>query len=186
MRMIFAAGAMALAACSAEQTRESDLPVEPRVALIGACAASATSTWGELSVRAESGGDDCAAATVRITISNGADMLMTEDYESAQVMTFADAVSLEDMQRRLGEWITPAGAMTESASDLPAWAATDEQPISGEFPFYVEEGVDRTAYEAARTRDAPLFCYVQGMESLACLVYENGAVTKIGLQSFPG
>jgi hypothetical protein len=27
---------------------------------------------------------------------------------------------------------------------------------------------------------------VQGMESEACLAFENGRVTKIGVQSFPG
>lgn len=186
MRLIAWAAALALAACNAVETRETDLPVEARTALTGACAASAASTWSGLTIDAESGGDDCAAATVRITISNGGDVLMTEDYPSEQVMTLAGAESLEDMRRRLGEWVTPAGAMTDSAGDLPPWAPSDDQPISGEFPFYVEESIDRAAYEAARTRDAPLFCYVQGMESLACLVYENGTVIKLGAQSFPG
>lgn len=58
--------------------------------------------------------------------------------------------------------------------------------MSGEFPFYVEEGLDRAAYEAVRGRDAPMFCYIQGMESAACLALEDGRLAKIGVQSFPG
>jgi len=98
----------------------------------------------------------------------------------------AGAESVEDMQRRLNEWITPAGAARDSTGDLPVWEANATQPMSGEFPFYVEEGVNRERYETLRAQDAPMYCYVQGMESEACLVRENGRLTKIGVQSFPG
>jgi hypothetical protein len=96
------------------------------------------------------------------------------------------AESVEDMQRRLNEWVNPPGAARDSTGDLPVSAAGARSPMSGEFPFYVEEGVDRARYEGLRGRDAPMFCYVQGMESEACLAFENGRVTKIGVQSFPG
>lgn len=187
MRVFIIVAALALAACNpAEQTARTQLPEEPREALSGACATSAATIWSGLSISAETGGDDCAAATARITISNAGDMLLTEDYPSNQVMTLAGAESVDDMQRRLGEWIIPAGAMQDSAGDLPEWVAGDDNPISAEFPFLVEEGIDRAAYEAIRTGDAPLYCYVQGMESLACFVLENSALTKVGVQTFPG
>lgn len=187
IRAIILTGALALTACTpAEQTTETQLPTPPQAALTGACATSASSMWNGLSISAESGGDNCAAATARITIRDGVDTLISEDYQSDQVMTLAGAESVEDMQRRLGEWIMPAGAMMDRASDLPEWAQGDDHPMSGEFPFYTEEGVDRAAYEAIRSRDAPLFCYVQGMESLACFIHEGGALTRVGLQSFPG
>jgi hypothetical protein len=188
MRLIIVASALALAACNpAQETSETTMPAQSLPPLAGACATSASSAWNELSVIAESGGDDCAAATARITIRNAAgDILFTQDNPSNQVMTLVGAESVEDMQRRLGEWITPAGAMMDSASDLPEWADGDDQPMSGEFPFYIDHGVDRAAYTALRQRDAPLFCFVQGMESLACFIYEGGALTHVGEQSFPG
>jgi len=31
-----------------------------------------------------------------------------------------------------------------------------------------------------------MYCYVQGMESLACLVISDEGLEKIGVQSFPG
>lgn len=187
IRSVLVAGVLALAACnSAEQTAPTQLPDEPRVALTGTCATSAATTWSGLSISAETGGDDCAAATARITVSNAGDMLFMSDHQSDQVMTLAGAESVEDMQRRLADWITPAGAMQDSAGDLPEWAHGEDNPMSGEFPFFVEEGIDRAAYAALRARDAPLYCYVQGMESLACFVFENGALIPVGLQTFPG
>jgi len=32
----------------------------------------------------------------------------------------------------------------------------------------------------------PVFCYVQGMESMACVALQNGEMTKVGVQTFPG
>jgi hypothetical protein len=31
-----------------------------------------------------------------------------------------------------------------------------------------------------------VFCYVQGMESMSCVVFRDGGMTKIGVQTFPG
>jgi hypothetical protein len=31
-----------------------------------------------------------------------------------------------------------------------------------------------------------MFCYVQGLESLACLVEQDDRLEKIGVQAFPG
>ena len=187
MRSMLMAGVLALAACGpAEQSAPTELPDELRAALTGACATSVETTWSGLSVSAETGGDDCAAATARITISNAGDMLITHDYQSNQVMVLAHAESVADMERRLGEWIIPAGAARDSAGDLPVWIEGADYPMSGEFVFLVEEGIDRAAYAALRARDAPLYCYVQGMESEACFVFENGALIPVGLQTFPG
>jgi hypothetical protein len=57
----------------------------------------------------------------------------------------------------------------------------------GEFPFYPEEGMDQVTYEQIRAEKQKIFCYVQGMESIACVaISKNGAATKIGVQTFPG
>ena len=88
--------------------------------------------------------------------------------------------------RWLAEWVTPGSTMI-STSALPEWPANAQAPESGEFPFYPEEGYDREAYNALRTNNLPLYCYVQGMESLACIAFSGeGEVSKIGVQSFPG
>ena len=74
----------------------------------------------------------------------------------------------------------------DSTADLPVWPAGADAPDAGEFPFYVEEGFDRTGYEGMRAADRAMFCYVQGMESLACVAAVDGRLDKIGVQTFPG
>ena len=32
----------------------------------------------------------------------------------------------------------------------------------------------------------PMFCYVQGLESMACVALTSDGITKVGVQSFPG
>jgi hypothetical protein len=186
MRLLIAAlSALTLAACNqaAEQTDQSGTSAQ--VAENG-CPATASGTWQGLQVDASANGADCATAQATITIGNGGGTLWSETYPANQVMVLAGAESVEDMQRRLNEWVNPPGAARDSTGDLPVWTAGAQSPMSGEFPFYVEEGVDRARYESLRGRDAPMFCYVQGMESEACLALENGRVAKVGVQSFPG
>jgi hypothetical protein len=186
MRLLIAAlCALMLAACNqaAETTDQPD--ASARVAENG-CPAAASGTWQGLQVDASASGADCGSAQATITIGNNGATLWSETYPANQVMVLAGAESVEDMQRRLNEWVNPPGAARDSTGDLPVWAAGAQSPNSGEFPFYAEEGVERATYETLRGRDAPMFCYLQGMESEACLALENGRVTKIGVQSFPG
>lgn len=90
------------------------------------------------------------------------------------------------MQAALAEWIDPARNTTlQTSSALPEWPASTEFPTNGEFPFY-PEGFTREAYNALRAAHLPLYCYVQGMESMACIVYGDGGVDKVGVQTFPG
>lgn len=158
----------------------------------GACAAHATTTWAggngtSFAIEAQSAGDDCSAAPVTLTIhaADGA-AAFEERYQSDHVMTLAGAESVDDMRRRLGEWVTPPGAQMDSTGDLPEWTQDTPYPINEEFPFYPEEGVTRDIYEALRAEDRVMYCYVQGMESMACLAVLDGALAKIGVQSFPG
>jgi len=190
--LIVGLSALLLAACTqasnpADQADRSDTVAQ--IADPGAennCPATASGAWEGMQVEASASGADCATAHAVITIRHGAQTLWTETYLANQVMVFAGAESVEDMQRRLNEWVNPPGAARNSTGDLPVWAPGATHPMSGEFPFYAEEGVDRAAYETLRGRDAPMFCYIQGMESEACLALENGRLIKIGVQSFPG
>jgi hypothetical protein len=91
-----------------------------------------------------------------------------------------------EMVKALSDWLAQ-DHMFKSSADLPPWGPSDEAPKSGEFPFYPEAGVDREGYEQIRAQKLPVFCYVQGMESLACLtVNREGQVDKVGVQLFPG
>lgn len=182
--LIAAASVLALVACG-QQAAEQKAAEAPVVAENG-CPATASGTWQSLQVEAAANGATCADAQVTLTIRNGEQTLWTDVHIASQVMVLAGAESVEDLQRRLNEWVSPPGASRNSTGDLPVWVANAPQPISGEFPFYPEEGVTRATYESIRGRDAPMFCYVQGMESEACVALENGQITKIGVQSFPG
>jgi hypothetical protein len=177
-------------ACSPAPTPAPE-PAPVFVDVDGACAASATTTWAggggtSFAIEGQSAGDDCAAAPVTLTIraADGA-VAFEESHQSDHVMTLAGAESIDDMRRRLGEWITPAGAQMDSTGDLPEWVQGAHYPVSEEFPFYPEDGVTRETYEALRAEDRVMYCYVQGMESIACLVVRDGALAKIGVQSFP-
>jgi hypothetical protein len=182
--LVIAASALALVACN-PQTAEP--PAEPAVvAADNNCLATASGAWQSMQIEAVATGATCAEAEVTLTIRNGSETAWSDVHTASQVMVLAGAESVEDMQRRLNEWVNPPGAGRDSTGDLPVWTAGAAQPMSGEFPFYAEEGMTRAAYETLRGRDAPMFCFVQGMESEACLTLENGRVTKIGVQSFPG
>ncbi len=179
--LVGAALAFAMAACS--QAPQSD---DKQQVSDNGCPAAAQASWETFRIEGFVQGDNCADAQAAIAIRSGDSTLWSQSYPVDQVMVLKNAQSAEEMQRRLNEWIAPPGAGRDSTGDLPEWAEGDANPMSGEFPFYLEEGVDRAAYEALRARDAPMFCFVQGMESQACLALENGELTKIGAQSFPG
>jgi hypothetical protein len=101
-------------------------------------------------------------------------------------MVLAGADSVADMERRLQEWVSPPGAALDSTGDLPEWAADAANPGESEFPFHPYGGMDRAAYAALRTADAPMFCFVQGMESQACFWLDAGALRRIGELQIPG
>lgn len=190
MRAILMGAALALAACGQAVQDKQDQQLEAQTA--NNCPAAASTTWNAtadvaFTINGAANGADCAQATATISIIGAqGEVAWQEAYPAAQVAALAGATSVEDMQRMLQEWITPAGASPDSTGDLPEWVAGQDYPVNGEFPFYPEDGVSRSAYEALRARDAAMYCYVQGMESVACLAWDNGELEKVGLQTFPG
>ncbi len=193
MRALIVSSLVALGACGpapADPQAPTQQAAAPEAENL--CPASAATVWtGEggatFALEAAARGGDCARATATLTVRGpSGDVVLRETFPAAQVMTLAGAESVTDMERRLAEWISPPGATFDSTGDLPTWAQGAVQPINEEFPFYPEEGFGRAAYEALRARDAAMFCFVQGMESLACYAQEGGRLVKIGVQSFPG
>lgn len=182
MRMILIASALAfLAACAPAQ--EADIMSE-------GCNARGVGAWTvseeNFSVEANTLGPDCARAVATLVIRNTsgepiwADVRITSD-----IMTLAPAQDIAAMNAALAEWTTNSSTM-QSTSALPEWPANATGPESGEFPFYPTEGYTRESYSAMRAANDPMFCYVQGMESLSCVIYGDGGVEQIGLQTFPG
>lgn len=156
----------------------------------GACSARHGETWaaGKQSFKIETMTDgptcELAIATLVIRAADGVPMWY-EVFAAAQVMQLAGQPDAASMKKALAEWTLPNTAQSNS-STLAAWKKGAEGPDAGEFAFYVEEGVDRDTYEAIRKAKLPMYCFVQGMESLSCLVLQDGALMKVGVQAFPG
>jgi len=102
-------------------------------------------------------------------------------------MVLAPAQDAAAMRDALAAWISPASnTIMQTSAALPEWPGNADAPQNGEFPFYPEAGYGREAYNTLRSNNLPLYCYVQGMESQACLALSEGGLTKIGVQTFPG
>jgi hypothetical protein len=72
---------------------------------------------------------------------------------------------------------------------LPAWDEKADMPMTGEFPFSPEEAyANRVAWDARLRSRALLFCFIRGIESVACLLYnpQTPRMKKICAQNFPG
>lgn len=190
--VVFAFALLALAACGQTVAPAPETTAVETASAAEGCAVSVTTPWRPLSgvefqTTATTSGATCAEATATLRISYGADQtLYTEDFPTAHVMLLAPAQDSAAMQTALTEWLDQSHSMMPTTAQLPPWPTGAAQPTSGEFPFYPEEGVTQAAYEAWRTAAVPMFCFVQGMESMACLAWRDGALTKVGVQSFPG
>ena len=156
------------------------------------CNAAARTRWAEANgytAEAYANGSDCANAVVTLVV-RGQDNRPRHVFAApaGTLMPFAGLANLAGMKRTLGEWISQDNLVLQTAGKLPDWPEGANTPLEGEFPFYVDEDIDRDAYMKARDADRPLFCYVQGMESMACVALDpaNGEMTKLGVQSFPG
>lgn len=189
MRMVVIAALVALAGCL-QQT--GDEKSDGAAAAAGPCVAAASRDWAPeggppFKVEATSAGPDCQHAVATITIRNAAnDIYWVEAYPASQVMSLAAARTLDEMQAALLDWTDSANSTIVTSSALPDWPANTDGPENGEFPFYIAEGMDRGQYMSIRQQNVPVFCYVQGMESLNCLAYLDGGLTVVGIQSFPG
>ncbi|HVK80035.1 MAG TPA: hypothetical protein VM915_05430 [Verrucomicrobiae bacterium] len=182
MRMILIAGVLALLAACA--------PAEEAGVMSEGCDARGAGVWPvgteNFSAEATSVGPDCARAVATFVIRNASGEAIWADARiSADIMTLAPAHDIAAMNAALTDWTTNSSTM-QSTSALPEWPANADSPQSGEFPFYLNDGYARESYAAMRAANYPMFCYVQGMESLSCIIYGDGGIEQIGLQTFPG
>ena len=157
------------------------------------CTASADGVWAAagkgVTVEAFARGATCetAAAAFVVRDETGA-IVFSGVYQTDQIMVLAGMKTPKELETALKGWIDPTQGGFETTASLPEWKAGAEAPESQEFPFYPEEGMDQATYTKLRNAKAPLFCFVQGMESTNCLVKdpESGSIFPIGVQTFPG
>lgn len=188
-------GVAAMAGC---QPKKPDAPI----AEASQCSAQAQSPWGiaagqVYAISAMAAGPDCAKSVITLVVRAGDEtpLFATALLANAGNLAFGDVQDSADMQKRLQDWLAPAQAGFTTSADLPAWPEGASGPtpkavegVSGSFPFFPDPEAysERSAYEALRAAKSPVFCYVQGTESYACLAAQDGAVFSIGLQVFPG
>lgn len=182
MRMLMIAGALALLAACA--------PAEEQDVMSEGCDARGVGAWNigaeAFSVEATTSGPDCARAVATLVIRNASgEAIWADAHIASDIMMFAPAHDIAAMNTALGEWTTNGTAM-QNTSALPEWPANADGPQNGEFPFYLNEGYTRESYNTMRAANIPMFCYVQGMESMRCIIYGDGGIEWIGVQTFPG
>jgi hypothetical protein len=160
----------------------------------GNCNAKASQVWTasptqKLSVEALADGPSCTQAVVMIAIRNSkGDLLWFESSRTSDIMIFSQppAKDVKAMTALLKQWITRDDHL-KTADVLPEWKEGANFPEAGEFPFYPDEGTGHGDYIKMQNAKSPMFCYVAGMESEACLVLmPDGSIVKVGSQSFPG
>ncbi len=193
--MVAAAAALALAACGqSAQQEEAAAPADP-AAYSGPnnCAASAERVWirangADYKVDAATNGADCASAIATLHVRGPENVVLHEFSAPVRnLIGLREATDPAAMQAAVTEWLNQTPPLLETSGGLPDWREASMQPeIESEFRFYPETGTTRDQYMAVRTARAPMFCYAQGRESLACVVLESGAVRKFGMQQVPG
>ena len=210
MRAFVVVAALMVAACSPPAQQSADQPAgqstnapEPNksadqpagqsanAAAPSNCNATAPSTWTAgsetITIEGSSAGADCAGAEATITLrraDGGGGAMYAQVFTANSIRVLAGANTVEDMERRLQEWVSPSAAL-DSTGDLPEWAANAAIPGESASPFR-PYGMDRAAYDALRAADVPMFCFVQNMDSQACFWLDAGAFRRIGEQQIPG
>jgi hypothetical protein len=156
------------------------------------CLARASAVWtgarGAYTIDAMTDGPDCrkAVATLVIRDPSGRPLAYTA-YEAAAVLPLADKAAPAQMEAALRDWIS-SGGRSETTADLPEWKADAASPAAGdgEFPFLPEGDMDRATYDRWRGKAAPMFCYIQGMESERCWAFADDDLILLGVRTFPG
>lgn len=156
------------------------------------CNAQASAPWRQsgqgVVAEARSLGARCDKAKIELTLRSArGKALMSFASTADAIMTFADVKTKAAMQAKLASWLAEAMRTMPTSAKLPDWKPNQTEPSDGEFPFVVDEGVTRPFYLSMRKAKLPMFCFVQGMESLGCAVMRpNGEATRLGAQTFPG
>jgi hypothetical protein len=137
-------------------------------------------------VEAFSDGPTCEKAVIVYVVRNqNGQVLFEQSHQSQFVLTTAGARTRAQMAVALREWV--GSNPTQGFYDnLPDWKAGAQSPEPKEFGFTPDTNISRADYIRIKSSRPPVRCYVQGMESLNCLVLEQGRLSVFGVQAFPG
>ncbi|MBG1231034.1 hypothetical protein [Aestuariivirga litoralis] len=145
-----------------------------------ACMASASRNWAHYTIEASASGPDCKNAVLSLTVRADDDYVVwTHNYPAVQLMNFSDAhiSGSKAMMPKLSAWISGEGFMKTA----------DQLVVTGEFPFTPSSDLADGMFKDAQDGKAPLFCFIQGLESATCLaILSDSGVYELGVQNFPG
>jgi hypothetical protein len=166
----------------------SPTPVQAQKAMAEDCTQVVKAAWlGRYTAEASTQGE-CGLGELVLTVRNqNGDIEFSDTFGPSDLFGFYDIFTFQDMNLALTDWVSNY-ADESSTAKLPPWPVGADGPEAGEFPFYVEEGVSQALYEEIRAQDRPMVCFIQGGESLLCLVQhpETGDLEALGVQTFPG
>jgi hypothetical protein len=166
------------------------------------CSATVSRKWNiskktNFLVEASSLGPDCKRAVVVIVVRDGEGeakySLSMAAKDNAVFSNLADTrvTGINDMRTSLATWLDAGLSSNKNRlSKFLEWKAGTDGPAEtppAEFPFTVSSEISRATYEAWRKQNVPVYCFVQGMESMRCVVLtKEGTINEVGIQSFPG
>jgi hypothetical protein len=166
----------------------SQTDTQAQKAMAEDCTQFVEATWlGTYTAEASTQGE-CGLGELTLTVRNqNGETEFSDTYGPSDLFGFYDIFTFQDMTLALTDWVSNY-ADESSTAKLPPWPEGAESPEAGEFPFYVEDGVSQALYEEVRAQDRRMICFIQGSESLLCLVQhpETGDLEALGVQSFPG
>jgi hypothetical protein len=163
------------------------------------CNAQVRQQWNasskhKFTLEAISNGPDCNRAVVLLVARDAkGEVQWTLIRRASYVAMFSPEATKngKDMPGALKRWLaTGSQSNLKTMDKLPDWKKGADGPAENppaEFPFTVSDELDRDTYLAWRKAKLPLLCFVQGMESELCITStDQGLVTEVGIQSFPG
>jgi hypothetical protein len=150
------------------------------------CNAQVRQQWNasskhKFTLEAISNGPDCNRAVVLLVARDAkGEVQWTLIRRASYVAMFSPEATKngKDMPGALKRWLaTGSQSNLKTMDKLPDWKKGADGPAENppaEFPFTVSD-------------ELPLLCFVQGMESELCITStDQGLVTEVGIQSFPG
>jgi hypothetical protein len=171
-----ASAVLCLPACSPASAPESGavaLPLDTR------CAGEVSRDWSAVGsqyymIEAELSGGACedADATLRIRSPEGA-VLFEQAYPLARLQPAFNVYDPASLTSDLEAW-SANGAEIQTVDWLPPW------PAGAPSPPNFEPAVSRSAYEAARGAQGPLFCFADAADSLSCVALAGERAILLG------
>jgi hypothetical protein len=162
-----------------------------------ACNHSTSAPWASakkhgLVLEAHSVGSLCGKTALVLAIADGKGEVLWSTTRLAQhVSIFAgeDVVTDKAVKAALKDWIENGkDSGDHNTGTLPDWPKGAEAPKrEGEFGYFAQQDMSREDYLEKRKQALPMFCFVQGMESISCIITSDGRyIEEFGGFTFPG